>query len=175
MPSSRSPNQDTINTIVLGRNVALYVGEVALLLRRIADALLIVTFVELGNGFMYALSKKRDTYQTALRWTAISTSIVLIIIAIACMGMAMAKYPDYWAVTDIWEYDRDESPDFEAITEAAAPLRNLGLLSASYDILNWVISILIIVYASIVMHFYAVVEPSRCVGVLPVPWAFVSS
>lgn len=152
--------------VQLSRTVALRVGSIGLLFQRIADLLLFVTFIELGNGFLYALTRKREKYQRTMRWAAISIAFIFLILAIAIMGLANTVVHE--AMTKSFEYSTSRGTtaegDFGEVLDAFRRARPHTRLSGAYYILNWLISLWAMVYASFVMHKYTSIVPSKGVS-----------
>lgn len=162
------------NTIMLAYDVYSRTGSVGTLLRRIAQILLMITFVELGNGLLFALTRQRSTSQRVLRWLTMSIGFVLAILAVAHTGLANTTMRDQWY--DIFDFHARSSSapgwtssDISEIGSLVSQGSSFRHLNGAYNILNFVLAIGVLVYASMVMHCYARVEPSRVVCIIQNP------
>lgn len=157
------------NTIMLAYNVYSRTGSAGTLLRRIAQVVLMTSFVELGNGLLFALTRERRTSQKVLRWLTISFGLVLIILAATHTGLSNTTMRDQWyAVFGFYSRSsstiRSSASDISEIESLISQGSSYRRLDGAYNVLNFVPSIGILIYSSVVMHRYARVEPSRVVS-----------
>lgn len=157
------------NTIMLAYDVYSRTASVASLLRRIAQVLLTMTIVEVGNGLLFALKRRRSMSQKVLRWLAMSIGFVFIAVAAAQTGMANTTMRNQWYA--IFDYHAAStaslSPDdVSSVQSLISQEKASRHLDGAYNILNFIVSVGILVYASVIMHHYARVEPSRVVCVI---------
>jgi len=111
---------------------------------RLSSILLIITIVELGNGFMYVATHKPAAYRKILFFASLGAAVLLLALAIAQLAKANATYNRYlnWIFSDDFDFDDDLSNDFDL-------LRRLG---GAVDILAWIVSIPLIAYGGVVVH-----------------------
>lgn len=104
----------------------------------LAGLLLVMTLVELGNGFLFFLTETRTTLQRAMRNAGIASCVLLFIIAIASFGILNEAYSQYLASP--WAYE-----------DAGESLFSAGRkLSAAFDIILFVWAVVLMVFAVLV-------------------------
>lgn len=159
---SAHSNKATYNTITLAYEVQLRTGSIGGLLRNIAGALLVVTFIEFANGLMFALTKQQTSSQKVLRWIILSAAFLLIVLSIAFAGLAnTAIYNQWYAVLHFnARENRPSASDIDAIVSQGIAYSKLG---GAHSVIGFIVSLGVIVYVSIVMHYYTTVSPSRIV------------
>lgn len=113
-----------------------------------ADMALLISFVEIGNGFMYALTHTRTPMQKILRNVAFALMTPLVIMTFVNTGYGGAL----WS-----QYNRASSTQ---ATAAVDKLLELNYLWVAMSVLMFVYSLLAMIYASIVRHKYRGIEPS---------------
>ncbi|KFY30351.1 hypothetical protein V493_01970 [Pseudogymnoascus sp. VKM F-4281 (FW-2241)] len=161
---SAHSNKATYNTITLAYEVQLRTGSIGGLLRNIAGALLVVTFIEFANGLMFALTKQQTSSQKILRWIILASAFLLIVLSIAFAGLAnTAIYNQWYAVLHFnARENRPSASDIDAIVSQGIAYSKLG---GAHSVIGFIVSLGVIVYVSIVMHYYTTVSPSRIVAV----------
>lgn len=103
----------------------------------LASLLLVMTLVELGNGFLYCLTETRMALQKAMRNVAIASFILLFIVAIASFGILNKAYSDY--LESSWSY------------EDSSPLPSAGQkLSAAFEIILFAWALVLLVFGVVV-------------------------
>lgn len=108
----------------------------------ITVALILFTFVELGNGFMYALSHQRTVRQKIFRYLSLFLALVLIAIALAYTiryGVLYGGYLDQGRV---------------GYTSISGQLFILEKLYSARIILVWIFTLPTIAYAAVAVHFW---------------------
>jgi hypothetical protein len=120
----------------------------------IATALLLVTLVEIGNGFLYILTQTRTGLQKGLRWATISAAAVLVVLSIARLGFLNAAWTKYLS-------DDDEYYQFYGFSTDQKTARKLG---SAIVILFWIMTIPLIAFASYVVHRVRTVPLLRSVS-----------
>ena len=155
------------NTITTAYDVYSPTVSVSALFRRIADVLLMVTLVELGNGLLFASTRQRGMSQKVLRWFTVSSGVILIIIAITHTVLANTVMREQWYATfelrtrkPLAKPSPNDSSYFESLLAQSTSYRRL---EGTYNILSFVTAVGVLVYASTTLHFYAKVQPSRVV------------
>lgn len=167
------------NTLTLAYDVYSRSVSVSTLLRRIADVLLLIALVELGNGLLFAYTRQRRRSQKILRWFTISSGATLVILAITHTCLANTVMREQWyatfelrmqgSSTDPSSYDISY---FESLIAQSISYRRL---EGAYNVLSFFTAVGALVYASVTMHFYASVKPSRivCISLLESPFLSV--
>ncbi|KAI6288050.1 hypothetical protein MCOR27_001074 [Pyricularia oryzae] len=110
--SSRNKYYDT-DTLQLAIRLARISGLVNLF-SRLADAVILIIFFELGHGFMYARLGTVTVYRSVLRSLSVTIALVAAVTALASTGIYMAnveswleeiyKYHEHWRMTDFRTY-----------------------------------------------------------------------
>ena len=127
--------------------ITLRTGLVGGLFERFATIVLIITVVELGNGFMYALTHKPATYRKILFFASLGAGVLLFAISVAYFGKLNAAYTPYIN----YFYGDDREFDSDAFEASLNIVRKLG---ATFDILAWIISMPLIAYGAVAVHFH---------------------
>jgi len=138
-------NTGSRSTRRMGAEAQLRTAVLGLFFKRFSTILLIVTLVELGNGFMYAQDRKPAAYRKVLFFASLGAGVVLAVLVLASFGKANATYGPYLE----WIYDDDSSffPD-----NLDADFETLRRLSGAFDILAWLVSLPLIAYGGVVVH-----------------------
>ncbi|KAL2286551.1 hypothetical protein FJTKL_06905 [Diaporthe vaccinii] len=114
----------------------------------LVDLLLVVTLVEVGNGFLFCLAESRTMLQRVMRYAAIVSCAILAVIAPVAFGTINASVALFSSPGSNWT-------DFENLWKAGEKLY------AAFDIL-------LFVWAGIVMgsstHVYNKAKRSRVLG-----------
>lgn len=105
---------------------------------RLSGLLLVMTLVELGNGFLFCLTETRTALQKAMRNAGIASCIVLFVIAFASFGVLNEAYSQYLATP--WAYDDLNESLFSAGKK----------LSAAFDIILFAWAVVLMVFAGLV-------------------------
>lgn len=71
--------------------VSIHMNLVGGLLFQLVDVLLVVTLVEVGNGFLFCLAESRTVLQRVMRYAAIVSCAILAVIAIVAFGIINAS------------------------------------------------------------------------------------
>ncbi|KAG8167213.1 hypothetical protein KVR01_002902 [Diaporthe batatas] len=74
------------------------------LLSRVVDLLLVMTLVEVGNGFLFCHTESRTLLQRVLRYAAIASCIILAVVAIIAFGIMNAAIAGFETPEWTW-YD----------------------------------------------------------------------
>lgn len=119
-------------------HAAIRMSTLGSLFSYITDLLLIMTLAELGNGFLFCLTQTRTALQKAVRYTAVTSCIILSVFAIAIFGVYNADYSHY--LSDGW-YRYDES-----LYEASRRMYCV------FHILIFVWALLLLAFAAVVFH-----------------------
>ena len=120
------------------------------LFERIADILLIMTFVEYGNGFFYILTQQRTTLQRVLRYVALASGLVIFALSIAQFGMLNAAYTSYYKSRE--QDDSDYSSSYyDSYSDYLTGLRTSQRLVSAINILLFLISLPLFAYAVVVV------------------------
>lgn len=107
------------------------------LFSHLAGLLLIMTLVEVGNGFLFCLTETRTALQRAMRNAGLASCVVLFIIAIASFGILNEAYSQY--LESPWAYDNDQ------------PLPSAGeKLNAAFDIILFAEAVVLMVFGVLV-------------------------
>lgn len=131
--------QDTMQTIY---NIEIRLVSVGQFFDLVATALLLITLVEIGNGFLYILTQTRTGLQKGLRWATVSAAGVIVVLAIALLGQTNV----FWSAYFNYQAGNGRSMDF--VKES----RTLNQLSGAVIILCWVMTLPLIAFASYVVH-----------------------
>ncbi|KAG9249498.1 uncharacterized protein F5Z01DRAFT_754429 [Emericellopsis atlantica] len=158
------------NTIMLAHNVYSRTASVGSLFRRIAQVLLTMTIIETANGLLFALKRQRTTSQKVLRWLTMSLGFVFVVLALAHTVMANTIMREQWY--DIFNYHATSTgltgqDDFSYLQSLVSRGAASRCLDGAYNVLNFIVAIGVLVYTSVVMHYYAQVEPSRVLLIWP--------
>lgn len=108
----------------------------------VATALLLITLVEIGNGFLYILTQTRTGLQKGLRWATVSAAGVIVVLAIALLGQTNVFWSAYF------NYQAGNGRTIDFVKES----RTLNRLSGAVIILCWVMTLPLIAFASYVVH-----------------------
>lgn len=106
-----------------------------------ADLALLISFVEIGNGFMYALTQTRTRTQKILRHVTFALMIPLVV-----MTSVSTVYGGI-----LWSRGSSLAMD---------KLRELNYMSIAMTVLLFIYSVLAMIYASIVRFKYRGIRPS---------------
>lgn len=117
-------------------------GMAGYALEGVTVALILFTFVELGNGFMYALSGERTTRQRIFRYLSVIPTLALIAIPLA--------YAIRYSILYTW-YIGDRSASYSYYYDQIYALRRLNL---AYAILTWIFTLPTVAYAAVAVHFW---------------------
>lgn len=153
--------QVDVNTQKNANYLMLNLNSAARFLRQFADSLLLVTFIELGNGFILALKRKRLSPQNAMRWLALFMAVVLFAVALAQLILEHDVVPKIWDA--MGDHDNEED-DYEGLDNLVNKAMALEYIAAAYAILNGITATFVLVYASVVMRKYSIVKPCRGVS-----------
>ncbi|KAH7127269.1 hypothetical protein EDB81DRAFT_140700 [Dactylonectria macrodidyma] len=139
----------------------LIVQTIGLVCSIIANALLLFSLVELGNGLMFMLKQQRSKSQKIMRYFALSVAAVMFILQLAIIPLMHKFFPITWIpFGDDGELDDDVDAD-SLFNEMNKGLWTISQLNLTYDVLNLVTAIAVLVYASVVMHAYRNVKSTR--------------
>ena len=141
------------NTLEMIYRAEVRLSTVGDFFERIAASLFIITLVELGNGFMYARTHTRQSSQTVLRYVAYATAFVLFVIAVAYLGKTTAVWEPYLADDGPGFNNPNYKKGFDFVGFRSG-LDITQKLYAAHDILNFIVAIPLVVYASMVVHKY---------------------
>lgn len=134
--------------------VSIHMNLVGGLFSHLADLLLVVTLVEVGNGFLFCLTESRTVLQRAMRYSAIVSCAILAVIAFVAFGIINATVALFSSPDLDWN-------KFESLWKAGEKLY------ATF-------SILLFVWAGILMgfstHVYNKAKSSRVLGNVSCPW-----
>ena len=126
--------------------IASYLFCVARLSEWVGDVLLLVTFAELGNGFVLYLANggggRPSTLHKPVRYAALSVSAVLLVLSIAAFGLAMSFYSAFYRYYSSSGSDETPPPDETAMNK----------MTGAVYVLLWIVSLPLIAYASYVVH-----------------------
>lgn len=116
----------------------LRMGALSTLFSYLMDLLLIMTLVEMGNGFLFCLTQTRTGLQKAMRYGAITTCVILAMLTIALFGVYNAEYSQY--LSDWW-YGYDD-----ALYEASRRM------SSALNFLTFFWALALLIFAAVVFH-----------------------
>lgn len=138
-------------------------GSIGFFLEIVSKCALIITSVELGNGYMYALTKQRSRAQTTARSLGFASVIPLIILAIVDTAWDGVVSKEYY---DLLYSDNDSYVDrgFDAVLDKLHKINNVRL---TIIVLNCAITIGLMVQAAIVQHKYRGIQPAGRVSSYP--------
>ncbi|KAK4452644.1 hypothetical protein QBC34DRAFT_293220 [Podospora aff. communis PSN243] len=140
--SSFDYDEDLIMGVARGADSVWGVGW---LFKYIADALLLVTLAELGNGFLLCLTGA-NKFTKPVRYAALACAALFIILDIAWFGLLMQYYNALYA------WLNGSGPAREAAAALDRDGLTLARLSGALDILLWLGCLPTVVYAGFVMH-----------------------
>ncbi len=124
-------------------------ASLSLLFDWIANIFAVIMLVELGNGFLYAASKKKAPFRTALLFAVVGVVVVLVVLAFSAFGIYNAAASDYWKTSPDPRHD-----DTDAYRILKSRQYIYAQLTIAFYIITFVISIAIVVYAAFVAHVY---------------------
>ncbi|KAK7418766.1 hypothetical protein QQX98_003784 [Neonectria punicea] len=158
----RSPDevleQATLKTRRDAEHLKLNLGSVARFMGQLADCLLLVTLIELGNGFMFALKGTRSLSQKIIGWLAFFIAGVLLGFALGYLMQEHNIMPKIW---DTMGDQYNPESDYEELVDLANKALQLQYLAATYAIINGITAVFALVYASVVMYKYRIVKSCR--------------
>jgi lysylphosphatidylglycerol synthetase-like protein (DUF2156 family) len=76
-------------------NTYLRLGALSGIFNNFTDLLMIMTLAEMGNGFLFCLTQTTTGVQKAMRYTAVTTCVILAMLAIAQFGVSNARYSQW--------------------------------------------------------------------------------
>ncbi len=121
--------------------------NVAFLFSNIASIFLLVTFVELGTGFLLCTPNPiKPGLRKSFRLAILSLAAVLLILMVAYFGVQAAWYVDYW------KWVIDPSADFDDYDPLSLRLASINRLGGAFDVLMWIATIPMVALASFVVH-----------------------
>ncbi|KAF7544834.1 hypothetical protein G7Z17_g9645 [Cylindrodendrum hubeiense] len=147
----------------LKRNMekGLIVQTIGIVCSMIANALLLFSLVELGNGLMFMLKQQRYKSRKIVRCFALSVAAIMFILQLAVVSLMHKFWPMNWRpYGDDGELD-DDVDIISFYDELSKGLFAISHLNLTYDVLNLVTAIAVLVFASVVMHAYKNVKSTR--------------
>ncbi|KAL5872600.1 hypothetical protein ACKVWC_008222 [Pyricularia oryzae] len=140
--SSRNKYYDT-DTLQLAIRLARISGLVNLF-SRLADAVILIIFFELGHGFMYARLGTVTVYRSVLRSLSITIALVAAVTALASIGIYMANVESW--LEEIYKYHEHwRMADFRTYANA----------TVAADVLRWAATLPAIAYAAHVVKVWS--------------------
>lgn len=140
--SSRNKYYDT-DTLQLAIRLARISGLVNLF-SRLADAVILIIFFELGHGFMYARLGTVTVYRSVLRSLSVTIALVAAVTALASTGIYMANVESW--LEEIYKYHEDwRMTDFRTYANA----------TVAADVLRWAATLPAIAYAAHVVKVWS--------------------
>ncbi|KAH8887586.1 hypothetical protein GQ53DRAFT_768307 [Thozetella sp. PMI_491] len=119
----------------------------------VAQAILLIAYVELGNGILYCLTGVQSTLQKVLRFAAIGAATLVVVVQLAWYGTLMSAWTPYFSYVF-----NDASEDYYDIEYDAmidtwqARLKTAYQIGTAVDVLHWVFVLATIAYAAFVVH-----------------------
>ncbi|KPM42676.1 hypothetical protein AK830_g3848 [Neonectria ditissima] len=138
--------------------VNLNVTSATTFLGQVADSLLLVTFIELGNGFIFSINRERSSSQKAMRWLAVFLAVALVAVTLAQLILQQDLIPKMWRAMGNYQ---DEDFDDSVLEDLANKAMAVEYLAVGYAILNRLTSAFVPVYACVVTHKYSAVKACR--------------
>lgn len=87
--------------------VSYHINKVGGLFSQFVDLLLVMTLVEVGNGFLFCHTESRNLLQRVLRNAAIASCTILAVVAFVAFGMMNASVAGFsspeWAFDVLWK------------------------------------------------------------------------
>ncbi|KAG8424631.1 hypothetical protein J3458_001404 [Metarhizium acridum] len=121
-----------------------YTSLMAVFFRRLVDALFVIVFAELGNGFRYAQIKKPPPFRSVVRIAAFGSAVLILALSVAYFALPLAALVHY--------YQSEPTRSYNAVVDAWDKCRSL---EAAIDVVNFAVSIVQVVYAGLVLGQYA--------------------
>lgn len=118
---------------------ALRLTTLTVLFSHLTDVLMIITLVEMGNGFLFCLAQARTGLQKSIRYVTVVSCAIFGLLAIAMFGVTTAEYTRY--LSD-WYYSYYDDDLYVASRR----------LSNAFQIIMFVWALLILVFAAVVFH-----------------------
>ena len=107
--------------------------------------MLLITLVELGNGFLYCLAGARSTAQKVIRFVTFGYGFLLLVLGVAFFGLETAAWNIY--------FDDSSASSQENVLDAInAKLKTGRQLLGAFDVLHWIGTIVLVAFASFVVH-----------------------
>ncbi|QBZ62926.1 hypothetical protein PoMZ_11815 [Pyricularia oryzae] len=114
------------------------------LFSRLADAVILIIFFELGHGFMYARLGTVTVYRSVLRSLSVTIALVAAVTALASTGIYMANVESW--LEEIYKYHEDwRMTDFRTYANA----------TVAADVLRWAATLPAIAYAAHVVKVWS--------------------
>lgn len=153
-------SKNTVHLAFTTESRARYISDMLL---RIADATAVVAFVEIGNGFIFALYRQRTSSQKTLRWIAIPVVGVLVLLAIVLAGVYNV---------DVYRHDKRlidigmgsetlSSSSYFDFDEIVAKIRIFQYMEGVCSVLNFILAQGVLVQACVVMHRYTRIAQAK--------------
>lgn len=140
--SSSADDDDTLH------NVYIRLGSLGSFFDQVSNALLLMTFAELGLGFLYVQSAgKRGGLHLAIRYTTLAAGILIVVLAIARLGVLNSAWSSYFDY--IGGSRSGASFNYTAFSNQLLTGRQLGTAIAS---LLFVCAVALLALAAFVMH-----------------------
>lgn len=134
--------------------VSIHMNLLGGLLFHLVDVLLVVTLVEVGNGFLFCLAESRTVLQRVMRYAAIVSCAILAVIALVAFSIINASVALLSSPGSDWT-------DIENLWKAGEKLY------AAFDILLFVWAGILIGFST---HVYNKANRSLVLGNVSFPW-----
>ncbi|TWU72148.1 hypothetical protein ED733_003402 [Metarhizium rileyi] len=121
-----------------------YSGLAATLFRNVVNALFVILFAELGNGFRYAQSRRHPRFRNRIRIAAFLAATVLFALSVVYFAVPLAASVQY-----------NETRSALLLASLQRAWNKAKLLGAALNIISFVVSIVQVVYAWFVVVQYA--------------------
>lgn len=138
----------SLSTINDWNKISYAMGTISGFFSWMADFALLISFVEIGNGFLYALDRTPSPKRKILRFTTFALMIPLIIMTFVSIGYGGALSAQFM------------NGSSSGASAAVDKLLDLNYMGAAMNILLFVYSLLAMIHASFVRHKYRGVEPA---------------
>ncbi|TLS24298.1 hypothetical protein PpBr36_08757 [Pyricularia pennisetigena] len=113
------------------------------LFSRLADAIILIIFFELGHGFMYARLRTATVYRSVLRSLSVAIALVAAVTALVSAGV-------YFANVESWLEEMNEYPEYWRLNNFST----YANATVAADVLRWAATLPAIAYAAHVVRVW---------------------
>ncbi|TLD05861.1 uncharacterized protein PgNI_08946 [Pyricularia grisea] len=114
------------------------------LLSRLADAVILIIFFELGHGFMYARLRTITVYQSVLRSLSVTIALAVTVTALVSAGIYLANVESW--LREMEEYHEDWRMN---------NFRTYATATVAADVLRWAATLPAIAYAAKIVRVWS--------------------
>lgn len=122
------------------------VSSIAQLPDTVATAFLLITLVEIGNGFLYVLTQTRTQVQKGLRFAAWLIAGIPIFLSVAQLALTLSAWARYF------DYEEGKDRTNFSFSTFEEDLKTCSRIGGALSIMFWIMTLPLVAYAGIVVH-----------------------